>query len=75
MYHPSRGGVRGGADQFDWEDVKSDKNRECYLGKFVQFVIEQLNQFIFTKSKTKLKVAFICFEGECVSINIRRRMN
>jgi len=32
MYHPSRGGVRGGADQFDWEDIKSDKNRESYLG-------------------------------------------
>ena len=33
IYHPSRGGVRGGADQFDWEDVKTDKDRECYLGK------------------------------------------
>jgi len=32
MYHPTRGGVRGGKDQFKWEDVKTDKDRECYLG-------------------------------------------
>lgn len=32
-YEPSRGGVRGGRDQFDWEDVKVDKDRENYLGK------------------------------------------
>ncbi|KAL7672061.1 hypothetical protein ACOME3_006959 [Neoechinorhynchus agilis] len=32
LFHPSRGGVRGGRDQFDWEAVKSDKDRECYLG-------------------------------------------
>lgn len=32
MYHPSRGGVRGGRDQFKWDDVKIDKHRENYLG-------------------------------------------
>ncbi|XP_059628456.1 uncharacterized protein LOC132271176 [Cornus florida] len=32
MYHPTRGGVRGGRDQFSWEDVKVDKHRENYLG-------------------------------------------
>ncbi|KAI0519699.1 hypothetical protein KFK09_007157 [Dendrobium nobile] len=32
MYHPSRGGVRGGRDQFKWDDVKVDKHRENYLG-------------------------------------------
>lgn len=32
MYHPTRGGVRGGRDQFTWEDVKVDKHRENYLG-------------------------------------------
>ena len=37
MYHPSRGGVRGGQDQFDWEDVKSDKYRESYLGELFLF--------------------------------------
>lgn len=36
MYHPSRGGVRGGQDQFDWEDVKADKYRENYLGHSVK---------------------------------------
>ena len=28
----NRGGVRGGKDQFNWEDVKNDKDRENYLG-------------------------------------------
>lgn len=32
MYHPTRGGVRGGKDQFTWDQVKTDKDRECYLG-------------------------------------------
>ena len=32
MHHPSRGGVRGGKDQFEWESVKTDKHRENYLG-------------------------------------------
>jgi len=27
-----RGGTRGGKDQFNWEDVRQDKHRECYLG-------------------------------------------
>ncbi|KAF9922325.1 hypothetical protein FBU30_007590 [Linnemannia zychae] len=32
MFHPTRGGTRGGHDQFKWEDVKEDKHRENYLG-------------------------------------------
>lgn len=28
----SRGSTRGGADQFSWEDVKGDANRQRYLG-------------------------------------------
>ncbi|XP_009992947.1 PREDICTED: multiple myeloma tumor-associated protein 2 [Chaetura pelagica] len=32
MFSSSRGGVRGGQDQFNWEDVKMDKQRENYLG-------------------------------------------
>ncbi|KAI8382903.1 kinase phosphorylation protein-domain-containing protein [Blakeslea trispora] len=32
MFHPTRGGTRGGRDQFSWEDVKNDKHRENYLG-------------------------------------------
>ena len=28
----SRGNTRGGADQFSWEDVKADANRQRYLG-------------------------------------------
>ena len=33
IFHPTRGGNRGGKDQFKWEDVKEDKDRENYLGK------------------------------------------
>ncbi|KAI4385777.1 hypothetical protein MLD38_003771 [Melastoma candidum] len=36
MYHPSRGGVRGGRDQFSWDDVKVDKHRENYLGHSIK---------------------------------------
>ncbi|XP_070585954.1 multiple myeloma tumor-associated protein 2 [Erythrolamprus reginae] len=32
MFGSSRSGVRGGQDQFKWEDVKTDKQRENYLG-------------------------------------------
>ena len=34
VHHPTRGGTRGGGDQFDWDDVKVDKYRENYLGKW-----------------------------------------
>ena len=32
MYYIPRGGTRGGADQFTWDSVKTDKDREYYLG-------------------------------------------
>ena len=32
---PARGGSRGGKDQFDWENVKEDSQRENYLGHAV----------------------------------------
>lgn len=44
MYNPSRGGVRGGADQFTWESVKTDKHRENYLGT-INFNVTALNNF------------------------------
>lgn len=35
MFGSSRsGGVRGGQDQFNWDDVKVDKHRENYLGEY-----------------------------------------
>jgi hypothetical protein len=30
--HKTRGGNRGGADRFNWDDVKNDEHRENYLG-------------------------------------------
>ena len=32
----TRGGSRGGHDQFSWEAVKEDRNRICYLGNSVK---------------------------------------
>ena len=33
VFHPTRGGNRGGQDHFNWDDVKTDKDRENYLGE------------------------------------------
>ncbi|KAK9802778.1 hypothetical protein WJX73_002172 [Symbiochloris irregularis] len=33
---PARGGNRGGKDQFNWDAVKADKDREFYLGHSVK---------------------------------------
>ena len=33
---PARGGNRGGKDQFNWDSVKNDKDREFYLGHSVK---------------------------------------
>lgn len=35
---PPRGGTRGGADQFSWDNVKADRDREYYLGHSVKAV-------------------------------------
>ena len=44
MFHPTRGGVRGGKDQFKWDDVKTDKDRECYLGHSVMAPVGRWQQ-------------------------------
>ena len=36
LHVPFRGGVRGGKDQFTWESVKNDKDREYYLGHSIK---------------------------------------
>lgn len=44
MFHPCRGGVRGGKDQFTWDSVKTDKDRECYLGHSVMAPVGRWQQ-------------------------------
>lgn len=36
---PIREGSRGGRDQFSWENVKGDKDREFYLGHSVKALV------------------------------------
>jgi len=36
---PTRGGTRGGAAQFSWDQVKQDKHRENYLGHSVKAAV------------------------------------
>lgn len=36
MYHPTRGGTRGGQAEFSWEDVRNHQHRENYLGHSVK---------------------------------------
>ena len=46
MFMPSRGGSRGGKDQFDWDDVKADKYRENYLGTVNTTTVHVRNQSV-----------------------------
>lgn len=48
MFGASRsGGVRGGQDQFNWDDVKGDKHRENYLGKWRKMGINPSSSMTF----------------------------
>lgn len=52
---PARGGVRGGKDQFNWDSVKTDKDREFYLGHSVKASVGrwQKNKDIFWYTRDK----------------------
>ena len=36
IFQSTRAGTRGGQDQFKWDDVKLDKDRDHYLGHSLQ---------------------------------------
>lgn len=41
MFHPTRAGSRGGRDQFNWDEVKNDKDRYNYLGNSVKAQVKK----------------------------------
>ncbi len=47
---PARGGTRGGKDQFNWDDVKEDKNHQSYLGHSVKAPIGRWQKGVKKKS-------------------------
>ena len=55
------GGVRGGRDQFSWDQVKTDKHRENYLGHSAMIQVGRYNQnrdiFWYQKAKKSEDVA------------------
>ncbi len=55
------GGVRGGRDQFSWDQVKTDKHRENYLGHSAMIQVGRYNQnrdiFWYQKAKKSEDIA------------------
>lgn len=57
MFHPSRGGTRGGKDQFNWDEVKGSKDREFYIGHSVHALTGrwQNNRDVYWFSRDKVE--------------------
>lgn len=60
---PPRPGARGGRDQFSWDNVKADKDREYYLGHSVKALAgrwqkgtcSEFSDVKFTRQHTKIR--------------------
>ena len=74
----SKGGTRGGRDQFNWEDVKADKHRESYLGNSVKAAVGRWQNgrdiLWYDKAKPKDQVASTSkAEREAEKQEVKRR--
>ena len=55
MFNPTRGGNRGGQGLFKWDDVKSDKHRENYLGHSLKASVGRFESYCSSPTISKLK--------------------
>ncbi len=61
---PPRGGTRGGKDQFSWDNVKADKDREYYLGHSVKALTGRWQKGILSYSPScSVSVRSECHRG------------
>lgn len=56
---PARGGNRGGKDQFNWDSVKSDKDREFYLGHSVKATTGRWQKGVVTSAKQQSNIPLV----------------
>lgn len=73
---PPRGGTRGGRDQFNWENVKVDKDREYYLGASVKALTGRWQKgkdvYWYTREKTERgEAANLAREQELAAVKQR----
>ena len=74
----ARGGTRGGQDKFNWDDIKDQRGRECYLGNSVKAPVgrwaQERDVQWWTKEKnTKNDIKVSSFGGELSEIELLKR--
>ncbi|KAL0028599.1 hypothetical protein WJX79_004412 [Trebouxia sp. C0005] len=76
---PARGGNRGGKDQFNWDSVKSDKDREFYLGHSVKATTGRWQKgkdvFWYTREKQEEEAAKARLEMQAIKQREEDLMN
>lgn len=78
MSHQIRPGVRGGRDQFSWDQVKEDKQRSNYLGSSIHGVPDKFKKgpetFWYAKGKAQSASESKTSEIEAIKIKEKQMM-